>query len=211
MGDYVITLTFKDSEKDVVDSFTSKYSLEPCDSLKNLLLTAIHKNLSGKLGLSGFKIKSGGRPSLSPGESARNSLYRSIKRMAVRKHKNFTLTMEEFIKITSSNCFKCDSPPSYSFNAGNTIKTPYVYSRIKLKDYNKDYTPDNCIPTCSLCKRKRYNDGLSPRQLKLSRMKRIGPRLPPGIAARNHYYTKYRLSAKRRGLDFLLPLIGLQN
>jgi hypothetical protein len=42
MGDHTITLRVSDLEMSAINSFISKYSLAPHDSLKILFITAIH-------------------------------------------------------------------------------------------------------------------------------------------------------------------------
>jgi hypothetical protein len=82
---------------------------------------------------------------------AKKKLYGAYKGVARKKHLEFNLSYEEFIYLTSQNCYYCDSPPSNKMGEGKLTKTLYVYSGIDRKDNSKGYFTENCVPCCKIC------------------------------------------------------------
>jgi len=93
------------------------------------------------------------RPKNIKKDSSFNELYSSYKSRASYTLKLFTLTKEEFKKITSSNCIYCGINPIQKLNTkiNNQSKNIYYYNGIDRKDSSKGYILDNCQPCCEIC------------------------------------------------------------
>ena len=65
---------------------------------------------------------------------------------------DFTLTEEQFKKLTSSNCYYCGGKPSNIYNKKGS-NGEYIYNGIDRKDNNKGYTVENSVPCCYTCNR----------------------------------------------------------
>jgi 5-methylcytosine-specific restriction endonuclease McrA len=87
-------------------------------------------------------------------EAAKNSLYADYRCNAIKRKRNyeFLLTKEEFLNLTSQNCFYCGSPPS-SIKKNTHNNGDYVYNGIDRIDNSKGYVLDNCVPCCKNCNR----------------------------------------------------------
>lgn len=91
------------------------------------------------------------------GESARNSIFRIYQWQAAHRRNSdeeleWTLTKEEFTKLTSSPCHYCGVPPSNLSTVGNS---KYSYNGLDRKDNDEGYTPDNVVPCCWECNNKK--------------------------------------------------------
>lgn len=62
----------------------------------------------------------------------------------------FSLTEQEFLELTQSDCHYCDSPPSI---LKETYGDTYVYNGIDRKDNAIGYEFANCLPCCTICNR----------------------------------------------------------
>lgn len=78
--------------------------------------------------------------------SAFNRTYDYYQRNAKRRGHSFSLTKEEFLKLTSSPCHYTGKLPSMIRRAegGKT----YVHNGIDRLDNTKGYTVENCVPCC---------------------------------------------------------------
>jgi hypothetical protein len=94
------------------------------------------------------------------GVASAKSVYNSYKNKCKRKGILFDITFKDFIKITSSNCYYCDSPPRHSYSetfkrgirAGlKKVNGTYKYNGIDRIDSNGGYTKDNMNPCCRYC------------------------------------------------------------
>lgn len=92
---------------------------------------------------------------LPKGESGFNALFRRYKLRAKHCKMKFTLSKDEFKKLTSSNCHYCGIKPSQI--AKETNATPkgiehskYQYNGLDRKDNTKGYTINNVVPCCRL-------------------------------------------------------------
>lgn len=88
---------------------------------------------------------------LPQGIAARNSIYNQYRTNANKKHREFNLSMEEFIKLIDGNCFYCGSPPN-QIRSATTISTgKYIFNGIDRIDDSKGYTIENCVSCCRDC------------------------------------------------------------
>jgi hypothetical protein len=98
------------------------------------------------------------------GESGLKKLYGVYKRGAFSRGLLFELTLEEFKKLTSDNCFYCGIPPRAISKAdcrGMSKKgiahSTYIYNGIDRLNNKKGYILDNCAPCCKVCNRAKSN------------------------------------------------------
>ena len=84
------------------------------------------------------------------GEAACNHLYSVYKHNADKRNLLYTITIEDFRKLTSSSCYYCNDAPMYS-HSGVTCSTPYVYNGVDRVDNTIGYVLENCVPCCRIC------------------------------------------------------------
>lgn len=86
------------------------------------------------------------------GEANLKRVFRGYQNEAKRKYLSFNLSLNEFKKLTSSNCFYCGVEPrqrSYrKFSNGE-----YLFNGIDRKDNLSGYTKENSLPCCFICNR----------------------------------------------------------
>jgi hypothetical protein len=100
-------------------------------------------------------------PNLKPeGIAAARCVYNSYKNKCKRKGILFEPTFEDFVKITSLNCYYCDSPPQHEYSevfksgvrAGKKkVNGTYKYNGVDRIDSNNGYTKENMYPCCRHC------------------------------------------------------------
>lgn len=84
------------------------------------------------------------------GMSSKKRLFRRYKNDAKRKKRNFLLEFEEFMDITSSNCFYCGCKPS-TIQKADGNNGDYLYNGIDRIDSSLHYSQDNIVPCCVDC------------------------------------------------------------
>lgn len=105
----------------------------------------------------------------------RNIHFGSYKRNAKKRGLVFSLTKEQFIDITSGNCYFCSTPPSPMTR--NHIKGIYLCNGIDRIDSFLGYTMENCKPCCSECN---YLKGNRSNEEFISRVRKINENyIPP--------------------------------
>ena len=90
---------------------------------------------------------------LSFGEASRNRIYKTYQTNARKQNLTFNLSIEEFCKLTSSNCFYCGCNPSHISKKDEREKPFGVYKHngIDRTNNSKGYFIDNCVPCCREC------------------------------------------------------------
>jgi hypothetical protein len=78
-------------------------------------------------------------------------LYNAYRNRAKIKNLEFSLSKEDFKKLTKSNCYYCDIEPSQIKTRSNSNVFPYVYNGIDRIDNKKGYILNNCRPCCKHC------------------------------------------------------------
>jgi hypothetical protein len=73
--------------------------------------------------------------------------YRTRARLANRK---FEVTLEQFLFLTSQNCYYCGVEPSQKRRTSHSNKY-YLYNGIDRRDNTRGYELDNCVPCCKFC------------------------------------------------------------
>lgn len=88
--------------------------------------------------------------SLPVGECAFNMLFNNYKGRARRRAQEFSLTKEEFSKLTKSMCTYCGVLPSQILNTFKSNR-PYIYNGVDRVNSNEGYTNINSVPCCKTC------------------------------------------------------------
>lgn len=81
-------------------------------------------------------------------------IYKDYQIGAKKRNLTFELTLDEFIAISSGNCYYCGEEPSVypgDVKYMNKINEPWKRNGIDRVDTLKGYTKDNCVPCCSKC------------------------------------------------------------
>jgi len=86
----------------------------------------------------------------SGGESAFRRLYRGYKRNARNKNRAFSISKEEFRKLTKLPCYYCGAEPTNTLTEAS-LNGSYTYNGLDRVDTNAGYTPDNVVPCCKHC------------------------------------------------------------
>lgn len=88
---------------------------------------------------------------LENGGAAKNSTYSAYKASAARRSLSFTLTFEEFLKLTSLPCYYCGKPPSNIMKNINHSDEDFIYQGIDRENNEVGYTRSNSVPCCFEC------------------------------------------------------------
>jgi len=97
---------------------------------------------------------------LKKGQAAINLIYRSYKNNAKNNGRDFTIQIDDFIKIISKNCHYCNAKPNtISGKSRKRIKFngQYLYNGIDRIDNRKGYPIKNVVPCCKICNRAKNN------------------------------------------------------
>jgi len=90
--------------------------------------------------------------SLPGDESSFNTFYGTYVLNSRKASRVFSLSKEEFRKITSLPCSYCGSAPTSLGTRGRVNKvTTYVCNGVDRIDNSMGYVKENCTPCCSLC------------------------------------------------------------
>lgn len=84
------------------------------------------------------------------GVAAMNGLFSLYKISARKRNIKFEITINEFRKITKSNCFYCGAKPS-QICSGATWDGDYIYNGIDRVRNNEGYEKGNCVACCKIC------------------------------------------------------------
>ena len=87
---------------------------------------------------------------LPDGEASLNLLYATYRNQAGKRGLEFSLTREDFQRLTSGNCFYCGIEPKQVYKA-SSCKTPCIYNGVDRQDNKKGYILSNCVSCCGIC------------------------------------------------------------
>lgn len=87
---------------------------------------------------------------MSPGEGAKRGIYKNYKLNAKLRGLEFRISLEEFFKITTKNCYYCGSKPKTVTNF-NKVFGQYTYNGMDRIDNTKGYNIANVITCCKYC------------------------------------------------------------
>lgn len=90
----------------------------------------------------------GSRPKKQKPGTAFRELLNIYKVSACRRGFGFTLTVDDFRFLTSSNCFYCGRCPAQRLE---TQAEHYLYNGLDRKDNSLGYTIENVVPCCWPC------------------------------------------------------------
>lgn len=93
------------------------------------------------------------------GQSNKTRLYLSYGRSARRRNIEFSLSQDEFINITSKNCYYCGVEPMTISKSKGTFGQ-YVHNGVDRLDSNVGYVLNNCVPCCWMCNRAKLDSPL---------------------------------------------------
>jgi hypothetical protein len=101
-------------------------------------------------------IKQAEKNKLPLGECSRNALFYKYKRAAGLNDREFKLSMEDFVRITKSNCEYCGVAPNRKYLHTANANSYYEYNGIDRTDNSKGYTLDNVVPCCADCNKAKH-------------------------------------------------------
>ncbi len=126
-----------------------------CGTEKEVRLSGLQQGTTVSCGCFGKenrkKINTGNtyaRKSL--GENARHTLYSRYKLQAKKRNIPFDLTFNDFISLTTCDCFYCGVKPEYVLSPPNGYGH-HIYNGIDRVDNSKGYTRSNCVAACRKC------------------------------------------------------------
>ena len=136
-------LTVIERDYEYSKDFASKrpYWICKCECGKIIVLSSFYL-------VSGRATSCDIRRKLPSGESAFNMLFRNYSSGARARGLEFSLTKEEFRKLTQEKCTYCGDSPNYIAKKG---KDKYVYNGIDRVDSRKGYSKENVVPCCGKC------------------------------------------------------------
>lgn len=86
-------------------------------------------------------------------ESVYSSLYAHCKKAALTRNIIFLISLEEFKKIVTKNCYYCGNEPQVSGTSKryNKTTTQVKHNGIDRFDNTIGYVLNNCVPCCKFC------------------------------------------------------------
>lgn len=101
-------------------------------------------------------------------QSAKNSLFLAYKKGAKDRKLKFNLSFNDFIAMTSRDCYYCGVKPTQTQKAsgGN-----YIYNGIDRKDPVVGYKLSNCVTACKICNRAKLDMKFEAFQAYLAQLK----------------------------------------
>jgi hypothetical protein len=85
------------------------------------------------------------------GQGTKRAAYSQYRRNATERFLPFTLTFEEFLKLTAFPCYYCGRPPSNLMRSTHKSGSDFIYQGIDREDNNQGYTRSNSVPCCHVC------------------------------------------------------------
>ena len=146
----------------ISDSKGYKLGIFEC-TCGNVIIHSISRVKSGHKSSCGCLQKEtrrslGEKRRLESGTAAKNELYSSYKRAALRRKYIFELTIDEFIDIIVKACIYCgDSCSSTSGRLERGVNGTFSYTGIDRYDNSLGYTLNNSVPCCKICNRIKTN------------------------------------------------------
>lgn len=129
-----------------------------CGNLSKVSASSLMAGASKSCGCEGIKnmiIRNTGKPSNNRkkfGYSTARRIYKYYIQNANKRGLSFEISIEQFIELTSKNCFYCGIEPkqSYAF-LKETHYGEYLYNGLDRVDNKKGYLLDNIVPCCGRC------------------------------------------------------------
>lgn len=98
----------------------------------------------------------GNRRRLALGLANMRMLIGNYKWNAKERDQSFTLTEEQFKKLTQQDCHYCGAKPNNVINQEGNFGE-YIYNGLDRIDSNKGYVMDNVVPCCKICNSAKSN------------------------------------------------------
>lgn len=148
----ILCVTHRDSKNPHHYWVSAKCS---CGEIKPVRLSGLQSGATqscGCLGKAARKAANTGNTHarIGYGGNAKNTLYKNYVRYARDRGLEFALSIEEFLEITSQNCFYCDAPP-YHVKSPKNAHGEYVYNGVDRVDNSIGYVTANCVAACRPC------------------------------------------------------------
>jgi len=77
-------------------------------------------------------------------------ILRSYQSGARKRRHEWSLSEGAFVRLTSSDCFYCGSPPAKTFRTGKN-NGEFVYNGIDRIDNSRGYVTGNVVACCWIC------------------------------------------------------------
>ena len=91
------------------------------------------------------------------GHASAVQLYNAYRYHARCRRKSFSLSMEDFRRLTSSLCAYCGSPPAQVNKLSKPSNGDYVYNGLDRVDNTVGYEKENVVSCCGCCNRAKKN------------------------------------------------------
>lgn len=100
------------------------------------------------------------RNSLDYGLASKRYLYGTYKRNARKRNLCFELNFDDFIKLTSANCFYCGVAPKNKIKRSINTNGEYNSNGIDRLNNTKGYLLTNCVSCCKICNRAKMDSNI---------------------------------------------------
>jgi hypothetical protein len=120
-----------------------------CGNIKEIGADALRSGNSNSCGCYRSEVTRK-RTILPSGISMRNHKYAGYKKEAAQRGIEFNISMDQFLKLTSQNCFYCGAKPS-NCSSRKYRNGEFIYQGIDRVDNAKGYLIDNVVPCCKIC------------------------------------------------------------
>ncbi len=87
------------------------------------------------------------------------NIFSAYRRGSPARGLAFSLTLDEFRTLTSSDCYYCGNPPS-RIRRIERGRSAYRYNGLDRVDNARGYESDNVVPCCRDCNTSKSNKGL---------------------------------------------------
>jgi hypothetical protein len=127
----------------------------------NVIIVNSNALVSGNTKSCGCLVKESN--SLPLGQAGLNKVFATYKKRAKSKNLVFTISLKDFKRLTSLDCFYCGEIPQLISRNGKQWKPHgnYVYNGLDRVDNSLGYTLDNVVPCCSTCNKAKLTMGYS--------------------------------------------------
>lgn len=88
---------------------------------------------------------------MAKGQTGLNALFNTYKIHAKNNKREFSLNLEEFNRLTSSNCYYCNAKPSQISTKNLNNWGEYIYNGIDRINNSIGYKIENCVSCCNIC------------------------------------------------------------
>lgn len=94
---------------------------------------------------------------LDTGVAAFRSLYRRYKYAAMQRGYDFSLTEEQFKKLTSRTCYYCGRNPNQIVADYGSMNGSYFFNGVDRINNDLGYVLENCVTCCKICNRAKHS------------------------------------------------------